>query len=104
MLKISTALCERNPSNAEYQRGLVGAQARLADLHQAAGRVSDALGMILQSLEISKRLVEDDPTNAGLLRDVGMHLRQAHGHLSRSKARMPMRVSRRATTWTPSSN
>ena len=35
LLRIITSLCEQDSSNPGYKRGLVGAQARLADLHQA---------------------------------------------------------------------
>src|SRR6185436_17311108 len=94
-LTLNKAICEINGSPA-FQRDLVGAQARVADLLVAGGRYSAAQDIFLQSLDLVKRLSEQDPMNAGLLRDVGVVLgRVTDGYAVQSRRTDAMAAARK---------
>jgi tetratricopeptide (TPR) repeat protein len=62
-LKISRALAEDDPANAEHRSDLSVSLIKIGAIHQQLGNFSEALASYRTSLPLAKQLAQTDPSN-----------------------------------------
>ena len=82
-LAIFQRLASTDPSNADWQRDLVWAQARVGDVLQAQGQLDEALAAFREFLAIAQCLASTDPSNADWQRDLAIAHDRIGGILQR---------------------
>ena len=71
-LAITQCLASMDPSNADWQRDLTDAHARVGNILQAQGQLDEALAEFRESLAIFQRLASMDPSNASWQRELAI--------------------------------
>ena len=72
VIRVCTALAEREPGNTGYQRDLSVSYERLADLARAEGDPDTARRFYTDGLDIARGLAQREPGNTGYQRDLSI--------------------------------